>query len=192
MNLKSKFGSLFDSIMVYMITFGYSIIIGITVIAWIFFQEKSSCSDRCVMTLQSWLLGFAIVSTICIVCVSLFLIFSSKIDVNIGVILYIGLGIAFAIFFFMYHWFVYDGLFGSRSTCFTTARPLWIATMTIVIMQLVSIPCIGMFMLVTWKLHKFKKSLSDSDSGGQPAKPVQESNSSGNQPTNSEMVPIEV
>lgn len=163
MNLKRKFNELYDNITFYMIMFGYIVSIVLTVLAWMLFQYPSTCSNNCVISLQNWLLGFAISSTICLVCVGLFLMFSSKINVDLGFVFYIVIGAVFTMFYIIYHWFAYDGLFTKRSTCLTDAPSLWIVTFTIVILQLVAIPSIVLFMMIGRALHKFTKLLPEDD-----------------------------
>jgi hypothetical protein len=91
------------------------------------------------------------------------MIFSSRINVDLGFVFYIVVGALFAMFFVIYHWFAYDGLFTKNSTCYSSAAPLWIVTFTIVILQLVSVPSIILFITIGWALQKFMKLLPEDD-----------------------------
>jgi hypothetical protein len=151
-----------------MVILAYCIGLILTLLAWYFFQYPSTCCNDCMMTLQNWLLGFAVVSTVCLVYLGLFLMFSHKIQFDLGFSLHIVVGIVFGLFFFIYHWFAYTALFGSSSTCMTDAGPLWIATFVIVVIQICAIPCGGLFVALLWMMDKFEKKLPDKNETNQP------------------------
>lgn len=161
-SLKSKFGNILDQSVFWIIGLGELIAIGLTILAYYFQTDPSTCSDAAIITLQRWLLGFAISSTICLLYVGILTILSIRgLQIDIGFILHIVIGVIFALFFFCYHWFAYDALFVNGSSCQTTTPALWIATLVIIVMQIAAIPLGIVAIIIYRKLNKFLESIPD-------------------------------
>ena len=153
-SIKSKLDTFLDRSIFFILGFGYLISIALIVLAWIYFGDSSICSNSAIISLQHWLLGFAISGTITAVLIGLAFIFLRDRQLDIGSLFYVFVAIIFAGFFFIYHWFAYDALFSRGLSCMTAAPGLWISTLVIIVMQLASIPCSILLIILYRMLSK--------------------------------------
>lgn len=150
-NIKSKLDNFLEKSIFFVLGFAYLISIALIVLAWVYFSDPSTCSNTAIISLQHWLLGFAISGTVTAVLVGLAFIFLRDKQLDIGSLFYVFVAIVFAAFFFIYHWFAYDALFSRGSSCMTAAPGLWISTLVIIVMQLASIPC-SILLIVLYRM----------------------------------------
>ena len=162
-DLKEKFNYTTDTVKIFMIILGYAFGICMSIMVWIVFDDPSNCSDKAIISLQHWLLGFAVASAICSVYVATCLILTKCLKINLGIFFNTISPNVFFCFFFIYHWFVYDALFSKNVdiTCLTDEFFLWATTFTIVIIQLTCIIFYITSVLILNALDRFYKSLPD-------------------------------
>lgn len=160
-DIKSKPDNFPDKSTYFILGFGYLIGITLVVLAWVYFRDPSTCSNSAIISLQNWLLGFAVSGTFTAVCVGLAFIFLRNSQLDLGSILYVVIAVIFALFFFIYHWFAYDALFSRGLSCMTAAPGLWISTLVIIVIQLASIPC--SFLLIA--LYRMLSNIAESIPG---------------------------
>ena len=131
-------------------------ILGLTVVcvsgilAAVFSTSHSTCSATAVITLQQWLLGFAVGAFFLIIFIltSILLGYVLPRQCNKGYgPIYNVIFVLCILFFMVWHWLAYDGLFGSGAECRILASGLWGVTLTIIVGQLAFVPVFFVFVI---------------------------------------------
>lgn len=117
--------------------------LALTVLAFVYHTTSSTCSARAVLTLQQFLLGFAIAN---LVFVGYLMVFLWCTCIRWGLAAQVMAGLVFLVFFVVFHFSVYDGLF-VRGTCLSDQPAMWFVTLAIVALQVVAFvaSCFVMF-----------------------------------------------
>lgn len=156
MSIKEKFDRALEKAVSGFLIFCVAIGLGLTVTGYVFSQKPMVCQSSPIIELHNWLLGFAVASSVTLVYAIWFIIKLNVIQIDIGFVVHIVAGIILGGFFLIYHWFAYDGLFGSHG-CVRDAT--WGVTLAIIVCQLAAIPGTMVFAFIYRTLDKFSEEI---------------------------------